>query len=291
MASPVTTAAAATTPASSRPGWLKSRKSPESPTAATTPNVEIALNSETEPPRTWWRRCLLAIVLFWQGMYLGWGLTVSLAIHALVLVTLGITYFSITEDSGLSMIGGFKDAQPVDELDIPVDSRLDADSGGEAAAQLQFAAVTALSDQGAQMNSAETVLGNLDANGDDSGDSDRLGELGSNIKVPDSAITQGSFTVWTEPKAPKPRSKYEIIIQVKLPPSVKQYRLRDLTGMVVGTDGYRKQIKFKSTERRGVKEGVVQIAITIPSGAQLVKDTIQIRSQVLNEEQTIEIVF
>lgn len=283
MASRLTTTAAPAAPTGTRPGWLKPR--------APQPVIEIvppvALDQRQQ---NWWSRLVLAITLFWQGMYLGWGMLASLALHTVVVLGLAITYFSTSDDIGLSMMGGFNPAKELDELDIPVDSRLD-DPTGESVAQLQFTAVSALENQGSLMNSTETVLGDLEADGKDPGEGDQVGELGSNIKVPESAVTRGSFTVWTEPKDPKPRSKYEIIIQVKLPANVKQYRLRDLTGMVVGTDGYRKQIKFKSTERKGVKDGVVQIAISIPGAAQLVKDTIQIRSQVLDEEQTIEIVF
>jgi len=284
MASPLTTTDAAAVAKGTRPGWLK-------PRAVSPPVIELAVPASTEsPPRSWWQRLALAVVLFWQGMYLGWGMLTSLALHAVVMLGLAITYFSTSQDIGLSMTGSFNSAKEQDELDIPVDSRLD-DPTGESAAQLQFTAVTALDNEGSLMNSAENVLGDLEADGKDPGAGDQIGELGSNIKVPESAITRGSFTVWTEPEDPKPRSNYEIIIQVKVPSNVKQYRLRDLTGMVIGTDGYRKQIKFKSTERKGVKEGVVQIAISIPGAAQLVKDTIQIRSQVLDEEQTIEIVF
>ncbi|MBI1349189.1 hypothetical protein GC163_23210 [bacterium] len=274
---------------SSRPKWLKSRSSAAAPTPPPLPQVQTT-DSQPAPPRSWWQRWMLSISLFWRGMYLGWGMTTSLAIHALVVSTLAITYFTQESRIGLPVTAGFSEGQETDELDIPVDSRLDA-AQGEEAAPLQFTAVTALGDNAASMSAAESLLGQLEGEGHDAGEGDKLGELGSNIKVPPSAITRGSFTVWTEPKDPKPRSKYEIVIQVKLPPSVKQYRLRDLTGMVVGTDGYRKQITFKSTERKAVKEGVVQIAITIPGAAQLVKDTIQIRSQVLDEEQTIEIIF
>ncbi|MDZ4686965.1 MAG: hypothetical protein SH850_17965, partial [Planctomycetaceae bacterium] len=117
-----------------------------------------------------------------------------------------------------------------------------------------------------------------------------LGAIG-NVRVPDTAITKGSFTVWTEPKDPLPRQRYNIVIQVKVPKSVKQYRLRDLVGEVRGTDGFYKQIKYNSSDRKGVKDGIVQLQVAIPGAVQLIKDTIRIKSEMLKEEQTIEIVF
>jgi hypothetical protein len=130
-----------------------------------------------------------------------------------------------------------------------------------------------------------------DGQGDGGSGSGGLGSVAGNIRVPSSAITKGSFTVWTEPEDPLPGRPYEIVIQVQLSREIKGYRLRDLTGLVTGTDGYEKPIRFKSTDRKAVKDGVVQVKIPIPGANRLVKDTIRVRSDVLKEEQTIEIVF
>lgn len=52
------------------------------------------------------------------------------------------------------------------------------------------------------------------------------------------AVQRGSFTVWTNPKDPKPGQYYDVIIEVKLPSNVTNYRESDLTGCIIGTDNY-----------------------------------------------------
>ncbi len=110
---------------------------------------------------------------------------------------------------------------------------------------------------------------------------------------PKSAVTKGSFTVWTDPQDPKPGKRYAIIVQIKVPKTVKKYPFQDLSGFIVGTDGYKQH--FGGPTETGfvpVKKHTVRIKATIvPGAAQLVKDVIQIKSKLLNEEQKIEITF
>ena len=84
---------------------------------------------------------------------------------------------------------------------------------------------------------------------------------------------------------------YEIVIQFRLPTNVKTYRSSDLTGMVVGTDGYKQVIRFRRDEALNVRDGSVQVRIRVPGAERLVRDTIRVESKVLREKQTIEIEF
>ncbi|OYW19880.1 MAG: hypothetical protein B7Z55_08115 [Planctomycetales bacterium 12-60-4] len=288
-----------------RPAWLKPRDSvamesvpaakrrqpPPLPKPAepSGPAVEVERPQFVRPTTLGgWLVLLWQLFLqWWTGLYLGWGVTVSLLLHATVAVALGLTYYSLKSDNGLMLAGAFDEVQEGEDLELPVDTKLDT-SFGDKAATLEFTAASVTGDLDT-LQSAESLLAGTMGDGDDAGDGDVA--MARNIRVPESAITRGSFTVWTEPEDPAPRVAYDIVIQVKLPPSVKQYRLSDLSGSVTGTDGYRKQIKYTSKDRKGVKEGIVQLTIKIPGAAQLVKDVIEIKSKILDEEQTIEIVF
>ena len=124
------------------------------------------------------------------------------------------------------------------------------------------------------------------------------------------AVTKGSFTVWCTPENPLPGQRYDIIIEVKVPNRVKKYRLSDLKGEVTGTDGYRQllpwdrarpyatkiptddgMVRVRGNEVIDVKDNRVQLAVSVPGAARLIKDTIEIRSRILREEQTLELIF
>lgn len=292
-----------------RPAWMKSRsegapdaaappprsKPPKSsaPPALKNPAPALKVDEEEVPfvrPTTiagWIAYFRMRVVNWWNNLYLGWGVTTSLIVHGLIVLVLALTYFAIDKENGRIIGGSFDEVQDGELLEEMLDSKLDT-TFGDQAASLEFVSTSAVADM-ALMQATENLLGGTTGDGDNAGDSSA--SMARSIKVPESAITKGSFTVWTEPENPRPRTSYEIIIQVELPKSTKQYRLSDLTGSVRGTDGYLKLVKYPANERRTVKDGTVQLAITIPGAAQLVKDVIQIRSKVLNEEQTIEIIF
>lgn len=145
--------------------------------------------------------------------------------------------------------------------------------------------------------------------------------------VPENAVTAGSFTAWTiptfghpdrgsyyarrfgepDPKpgdSPHPGQPYYIMIQIKVPEGRRRFPLRDLTGSIIGTDHYQQRIPEhtfvldrdgKPTHITGnslpVVDGVVQILVWVPGAQELVKDTIDISSKMLDEEQTLDLVF
>ncbi len=132
------------------------------------------------------------------------------------------------------------------------------------------------------------------------------------FKIPESglAVTKGSFTAWTDPEFPAALESYLIIIEIRLPEDVKQYRLNDLRGSSVqGTDGYQQSVPWQrnaqstivsddgreriesESQRVSVSAGKVQLAIRVPGAKRLVKDTIKLRSRRLREQQELELVF
>jgi hypothetical protein len=111
--------------------------------------------------------------------------------------------------------------------------------------------------------------------------------------VPESAVTKGSFTVWTEPEDPKPGEIYKILVQIKVQADLEKFPICDISGSVTGTDGYKDH--FGGPNAKGflpVKNQSVRFeALIVPGAAELVKDFIQIKSQLLKEEQQLEIKF
>lgn len=276
-----------------RPGWMKPRSMP-SPSRSARPSlitVDPTVSALPDRPHDWLSH--LKSVVFCAAF--GWGWLVSGLIHLTLIGSLGLLAYQRQAARPVEITGVFG----VAGNETILDSGTDLDAGGSLA-PLEFEAVgstSTLIDPTASGAFASRVFGDADGvmGGDGLGDggngSGGLGSVAGNLRVPASAITKGSFTVWTEPEDPLPRKPYEIVIQVQLSSEIKGYRLRDLTGAVTGTDGFEKPIKFKSTERKAVKDGKVQIRIPIPGADRLVRDTIRVHSDVLKEEQTIEIVF
>ena len=119
------------------------------------------------------------------------------------------------------------------------------------------------------------------------------------------AVTKGNFTAWTVPDDPRPGQPYFIFIEVNVPKKIRRYDSKDLTGHVIGTDGYTTPIGFHGGGRvtpegryhprkyygrfnRRKKQRVIRIP---PARGALVEDTIKVRSKILKEEQSLKIVF
>ena len=165
------------------------------------------------------------------------------------------------------------------------------------------------SDSGWLQSSLDNVWQGLS----DSAGDEAAGGGGVLLKMPEAglAVTKGSFTAFTLPANPQPRQAYSIVIEIRLPDGDKVYRVTDLSGKVVGSDGYTQKIPYDSrapgasgypVEKGGIKRlesrtvldvvrNRVQIIIKVPGGAQLVRDVISVRSRKLREEQELELVF
>ena len=105
------------------------------------------------------------------------------------------------------------------------------------------------------------------------------------------AVSKGGFTAWTEPPDPAPGENYLIIIQIKLPPTLKRYPRKDLSGKVIGTDGYEQDIRGQTEGYLPIKGNETQLVVQLPGAARLVKDRIDIKSKMLKEAQILEIEF
>lgn len=116
---------------------------------------------------------------------------------------------------------------------------------------------------------------------------------GFQFRMPESgkAVTKGSFTAWTVPEDPAPGQDYLIVIQIRLPEHITKYPSKDLTGRVIGTDGYRQIIPGDAPRYLPLKDHETQLSIKVPGAERLVKDTILIQSRRLEERQELEIVF
>jgi len=228
----------------------------------------------------------------WWDESFGWGLAISAIVHLTLIgiLSLIVLHNAVRPHWGIAALFGDADAEG--ELDLPIDSTLGGDDIPAAAPE--FTALPFPDGGGLEQSlqtASERVLGATGSTGGDGVGEGAGAGMGRNVRPPSTAITKGSFTVWTEPRDPNPGQNYEIVIQVKLPTKITKYNLRDLTGTVTGSDRYFKRIEYKSGDKRPVTEGVVQVRIPIPGAAQLVRDTIKVRSEVLKEEQVIEIVF
>ena len=109
---------------------------------------------------------------------------------------------------------------------------------------------------------------------------------------PPGAVTKGSFTVWAEPKNPKPFEAYEIVIEVKLPSNLPNYLRTDLSGNLIGTDTYKQNLGVTTHDTSFNFYGNKAILkIRVPGAVSKVRDDVQIQSVLLNEAQTISVYF
>ena len=78
---------------------------------------------------------------------------------------------------------------------------------------------------------------------------------------------------------------------------MNNYTRQDLSGRVTGTDGYQQAIgrdaddMGEMTQQFEALQGRATLVISVPGALNLVKDTINIKSTILSEEQDIEIIF
>jgi hypothetical protein len=241
------------------------------------------------------------------------GYAISLVVHSLVLLAFSLIALQIGKGAG----GGTLDTTlgvPGATGDELLDTRSFEISAGseaidEAVAVAEPLPVDAPSLELAVANDFDPKTpGAADGTGEDdksvegSGDGDdgafELPAGGGN------AVREGSFAAWTVPEDPQPQQNYMIVIEVTLPKDTERYTKADLSGQLVGTDGYRVRIpdgtefngqgwirpmRTPAFRRAGDKARVVFFI----RGAQqaLVRDTILIRSRLLDEQQKLQITF
>ncbi|MCX6119554.1 MAG: hypothetical protein NT027_18610 [Proteobacteria bacterium] len=109
------------------------------------------------------------------------------------------------------------------------------------------------------------------------------------------AIVKGSFTVWADPSAPKEDEDYQIHVRVKLPPGTISYNRNDLSGTLVGTDGYSQRINDPDEQDQTFSfvptAGYAELVMWIPGTYKGVDDTLRVTSRLISESQVIIVHF
>ena len=250
------------------------------------PTTGIVIEQGNEPSRTWRQE-----IAFWIRSAVGLGYALSLVAHLTILLVLALLLMPhIVGDQGFTI-----DAAVADKSDGETEEILDTEfelPEIEPAAplpnvELPMETTSALNENEIAADISKRMQAAI---GDGFGDDDvaiSLGEPGKN------AVVKGSFTAWTVPDDPKPGQDYRIFIRIKTPGHLKDdYPLNDLTGLVLGTDGYRQVVPGpRSPKSLRIKQGYAQFHVTVPGAYRLVRDKIRVHSRLLEEEQLLEIVF
>ena len=227
------------------------------------------------------------------------GLAVSFLLHVCLLIVLSFLVVEGMKGKGAfsTMIAQSEVAEELETIIAPPE-----DAGGQSEAELpQMQVIPEMEPRDETVPVPSDLLTDASASiasegqGDATGDARGNGGGGFRFKMPENgeAVTKGSFTAWTVPEDPRPGEDYMIVIQIRLPEHIDSYPLRDLTGMVEGTDRYRQPIggRFAFNRKLPVIANSVQFTVMVPGAARLVRDKIELRSRLLKEEQTLEIVF
>lgn len=234
----------------------------------------------------------------WPRRAAVYGFSTSLFIHLALLLSLTVFVIggrTIAPPTSVNVEFGNPGGDTILDPDLEASLQMD---GGREAAPLQIVdlnqppAFDAIGvDFGEALDGVVNGMGTGDGRGTGDGTGGGTGIGVPAINVPSFAVTKGSFSAWTEPRDPEPRRQYVIVIQVRLPKTIREYRGSDLNGRVTGTDKYIQPIKFKTTDKFPVKDGAVEIRVPVPGADKLVRDTIRIESRLLREKQTLQIEF
>ncbi|WP_145367145.1 hypothetical protein [Maioricimonas rarisocia] len=240
------------------------------------------------------------------------GFGISLILHAILLAILSVQIIS-NLDSGPMFTTVVEESSPETiEFEAPINTELDRPWADAAEADQDFL-------QPDVSEIPAEPLFNAAAAAPDGGGAAAEGEAGGSIRLfePENAVKKGSFTAWWIPEAerfgeeveagqnPRPGQNYRIVIQIRVPEKLRVYRLSDLSGDVIGTDGYRQRIPeqafivgkdgslIPARRRRTapVRDGIVQLVFRVPGARADVRDTITVESKMLKEEQSLELVF
>lgn len=245
-----------------------------------------------QPERiSWYRRFTR-----WFRSYDAFGYEFSFLVHVLILLLASLVFVKGVVEGDQPGVS----AQMADEelrlFDDPIDTRLQQQNSDIDPAELpQLQEIQTATPELPAVVLPSDLISSMAVTGS-GGEGSKQSSPGLAFKMPEggSAITKGSFTVWTVPKDPAPYQDYLIVIQVKLLHKMHTYPRNDLSGRVVGTDRYEQELPGFGLPMGAflpVKNQATQLAVPVPGAERLVKDTITVRSNMLKEKQTIEIVF
>lgn len=267
---------------------------------------------DEEPEPLDWKKDWKKLALLWLISNATAGYGVSLIVHTVLLLAMSaIVYQSMDDNEAISMIITDADAMPIEFTEI-MDLTVEPAGG----ADKQLPQLTKIPITNAEAEISSNLLDSTASNAGNNGEGGSTDEgFGFAFSMPagGKVVSKGSFSAWTVPEDPEPRKDYMIVIRIKLPESTKLYRISDLSGKVEGSDDYiqhlpfdpnRKNqdldarselggqiIKLRSSSRLRVIKNHVQIMIPVLGGDNLIRDTIYVKSRMLNEDQKLEIEF
>jgi len=108
---------------------------------------------------------------------------------------------------------------------------------------------------------------------------------------PPHATVVGAFSAWTEPEFPAPGDAYVIVIQVTLPERIKRYSSGDLSGVIIGADGYRKYIRGHKAHFLPIVHHTARLRIPVIGAERARQDNIIIQSRILRQRQLIQLSY
>lgn len=263
-----------------------------------------------EAPKSLWDRITDATSL---------GLAWSVLIHTILLIAMAVIILPSVGTGEVVAIVATDADDAVTTFDNLIDVSFDSAAAEAAESQEAVEIVPDEADIPLPVNTlVEKKAVESKAEGAGSGKTAGEGQGAPRLRAPANAVRRGRFAAWTipikqpgfpDPKpgdSPRPGQSYNIVIQLQLPENVTRYSAGDLTGSVVGTDGYRLRlpnrtyfynedgnlIEANSRRRLPIVENTVQIFVHVPAAKyEAVKDTIRVESRRLAESQVLELVF
>lgn len=246
------------------------------------------------------------------------GVAWSILIHTFFLIAMALVILpSVGDDGGVAV-----DVTDADNDVTTFDNIADLKFETAGAADSSMEEVALVSPDPADIPLAVATIAKpkaaTESSGAGQGKTEGEGKGAPRLRAPKNAVRRGRFSAWTIPisqyrgdnpspgDSPRPGQHYHIVIQLELPESLRRYSVGDLTGSVVGTDGYRLQLPNRTyffndegnleqaTARRRlpIVDRKVQILVHVPGAKYAaVKDKIAVSSRRLVESQTIELVF
>ncbi len=293
------------------PGWFQKqrrraveqaleRRSKQRPAL---PVLDVA--SEDEPDDRDW----LQKTIDWLRGVAAESYGASLIVHAILLFCMSLYIFKLHDsNNAVSVIASESNNLPM-EFDEIVALQLDSAGNSDETVLPQNQTLPLQIDPLLSSNAAVDIA-QYAGNGDGQEGDESTG-LVFQMPTGGKVVSAGSFSAWTVPKDPGPGEDYKIVIMIKVPSKRTIYPISDLSGVVIGTDGFRLEIPFgrfrdrygtriprlnqlafpRRSDRVRVVDGNVQIVVDVPGATRLVKDTIEVKSRMLEEDQTLEIEF
>jgi hypothetical protein len=109
--------------------------------------------------------------------------------------------------------------------------------------------------------------------------------------APAHAVESGNFLVWSEPMMPIAGEPYSVFVRIRVPDRITRYPRSDLTGIVIGSDGYQKLIRDTRDGFLPLVGHTATIVIPIVGATRPEADTLILRSRLLKQQKTIRLLY